>query len=60
MDEKTFNNLMVGDRVVCNYGSAATVLKVDIKDAITKDKMVMLKCDYKKWSCPYFYRHELK
>jgi preprotein translocase subunit YajC len=60
MDEETFNNLKVGDRVVCNYGSEATVIKIGAKDVHTKRKMVVLDCDKKKWSCPFFYRYELK
>jgi hypothetical protein len=60
MDEETFNNLKVGDRVLCNYGSEATVLRIGAEDVRTKRKMVVLKCDKKKWGCPFFYRHELK
>lgn len=60
MDEETFNNLKIGDRVVCNYGSEATVIKIGVKDVQTQRKMVVLKCDKKKWSCPYFFRSELK
>ena len=60
MDEKTFNNLKVGDRVLCNYGSEATVVRIGVEDAHTKRKMVVLKCEKPRWSCPFFYRHELK
>lgn len=54
MDIETFNSLKPSDRVLCNYGSEATVLKLG-------EKSVKLKCDKPKsgW-CPYFFRHELK
>lgn len=59
MDEKTFNNLKVGDRVVCEYGSGATVVKTGIIDVHNKKPMVKLKPDRKKWACNYFFRNEL-
>lgn len=60
MDENTFNTLKVGDRVVCNYGSSATVIQTGIIDTLNMGKMVKLKCDKTKWGCPYFFRSELK
>lgn len=38
MDLETFENLKHGDRVICNYGSAATVIKTGIKDNQKKAK----------------------
>jgi preprotein translocase subunit YajC len=60
MDLKTFENLNKGDRVICNYGSGATVIKTGITDNFNGDAMVKLKVDKRKWSCPYFFRTELK
>ena len=59
MDLETFENLKEGDRVICNYGSSATVIKTGVIDSLKKSKMVKLKVDKKKWSCPYFFRNEL-
>ena len=49
-----FQNLKEGDRVLCNYGSEATVININVKKT-----MVKLRCDEKKWSCPHFYQYEI-
>lgn len=59
MDEETFKNLKVGDRVICEYGSGATVVKVGIIDVHNKEPMVKLKPDRKRCACDYFFRSEL-
>jgi hypothetical protein len=59
MNKKTFLKLKTGDRVICNYGSGATVIETGIKDTFARE-MVRLKVDIKKWSCPFFFRSELK
>lgn len=56
MRKKTFENLKEGDRVLCNYGSEATVMIPKCNHGST----VKLKCDNPKWSCPFFYRSEIK
>lgn len=56
----TFEKLKIGDRVICEYGSSATVIGVGIKDVFNGKDMVKLKVDKKMWSCPYFFREELK
>lgn len=50
-----FNELKVGDRVETKLSGMATVVKI----GCYKGKMVELLCDKKKWTCPYFYEHEL-
>lgn len=60
MDLDTFNNLKEGDRVICNYGSGATVIKTSVKDSLGRGDMVKLKVDNRKWSCPFFFRSELR
>ena len=54
ISEIDFNNLKIGDRVNTGYSGLATVVD------ITKHGMIKLNCDFKKWSCPYFYRSEIK
>ena len=51
-----FTNLKVGDRVKTLYSGMATVLQTGCYNG----KMVKLKCDNPKWSCPYFYENELE
>jgi hypothetical protein len=51
----TFSELKVGDKVKTNFSGMATVTKVGCNGG----KMVKLKCDKPKWSCPYFYETEL-
>ena len=50
-----FKQLKVGDRVKTNLSGMATVVEVGCYGG----KMVKLKCDQPKWSCPYFYESEL-
>jgi hypothetical protein len=50
-----FKELKVGDRVKTNLSGMATVVEVGCYGG----KMVKLKCDQPKWSCPYFYESEL-
>lgn len=60
MEETTFYNLKEGDRVMCNYGSGATVIKTGVKDSLNRGDMVKLQVDTRKYSCPFFFRSELK
>lgn len=60
MKLSSFKKLKTGDRVICEYGSGATVVKVGIKDVFNGEGMVKLKVDKKMWSCPYFFRKEIK
>lgn len=53
MTEEDFSKLKEGDRVMINHSGAATIKKVG-KIAL------ILKCDKPTWSCPIFYRHEIK
>jgi hypothetical protein len=50
-----FEKLRVGDRVKTNLSGMATVVEVGCYGG----KMVRLKCDNPKWSCPYFFESEL-
>jgi hypothetical protein len=50
-----FSQLKVGDRVKTLFSGMATVIQVDCYNGT----MVKLLCDNPKWSCPYFYKHEL-
>ena len=50
----TFDTLKVGDRVKTRYSGWATVIKTGCYG-----NMVKLKCDERKWCCPYFYESEL-
>lgn len=50
-----FADLKEGDRVKTKLSGMATVTGT----GYNKGKMVKLKCDKKKWSCPYFYESEL-
>ena len=50
-----FKELKVGDRVKTNLSGMATVIEVGCYNGT----MIKLKCDKKKWSCPYFYESEL-
>jgi len=52
----TFNKLKTGDRIKTIHSGMATV----VETGCYKGKMVKLKCDTPKWSCPYFYEHELE
>jgi len=52
----TFNKLKSGDRVQTKKSGLATV----VETGCHKGTMVKLKCDSAKWSCPYFYEHELE
>jgi hypothetical protein len=47
--------LKVGDRVKTKLSGMATVIEIGCYGG----KMVKLKCDKPKWSCPYFYESEL-
>lgn len=61
MEIEDFEKLKEGDRVVLKHNdSLATVVKTGIIDRLRKESMVKLKCDIKTWSCPYFFRHEIK
>ena len=51
-----FNELKSGDRIKTRYSGMATV----VETGCYKGTMVKLKCDTPKWSCPYFYEHELE
>ena len=51
-----FSELKVGDKVKTIFSGMATVIEV----GCYAGKMVKLKCDQPKWSCPYFYEHELE
>lgn len=51
-----FSKLKTGDRVKTKWSGMATVLEVGCYN----NTMVKLKCDKKKWSCPYFYENELE
>lgn len=53
---KMFSELKVGDKIKTNLSGMATVIEV----GCYAGKMVKLKCDQPKWSCPYFYEHELE
>jgi hypothetical protein len=50
-----FSQLKVGDRVKTLFSGMATVIQV----GCYKGTMVKIQCDNPKWSCPYFYEHEL-
>jgi len=50
-----FSNLKIGDRVMTKSSGMATV----VETGCYNNTMVKLKCDKKKWSCPYFYEREL-
>ena len=50
-----FNDLKEGDRVKTNYSGMATV----VQTGCYSGKMIKLKCDVPKWSCPYFFEDEL-
>ena len=52
---KTFNELKVGDKIKTNLSGMAIVIEIGCYGG----KMVKLKCDKPKWSCPYFYETEL-
>lgn len=51
-----FKDLKVGDIVETKLSGSAKVVEIGCYGG----KMVKLKCDKPKWSCPYFYEHELK
>jgi hypothetical protein len=51
-----FSELKVGDKIKTNLSGMAIVIEVGCYGG----KMVKLKCDKPKWSCPYFYEHELE
>ena len=51
-----FNELKSGDRIKTRYSGMATVVETGCYGG----KMVKLKCDYPRWSCPFFYEHELE
>lgn len=59
MKKKVFKKLVKGDGVLCNNGTKATVLLINIKDSLGRGKMVKLNQDKKVFSCPYFFRREL-
>jgi len=50
-----FEKLKVGDRIKTKLSGMATIIEVGCYGS----KMVKLKCDKPKWSCPYFYESEL-
>ena len=50
-----FEKLKVGDRIKTKLSGIATVIEVNCYGG----KMIKLKCDTPKWSCPYFYENEL-
>ena len=50
-----FEKLRVGDRVKTNLSGMATIVEVGCYGG----KMVRLRCDNQKWSCPYFFESEL-
>ncbi len=50
-----FNELKSGDRIKTKNSGMATV----VETGCYRGTMVKLKCDAPKWSCPYFYEHEL-
>jgi hypothetical protein len=51
-----FNELKSGDRIKTRYSGMATV----VETGCYKGKMIKLKCDHPRWSCPFFYEHELE
>ena len=51
-----FSKLKVGDRVKTKSSGIGTVLEIGCYN----NTMVKLKCDKKKWYCPYFYKNELE
>jgi hypothetical protein len=51
-----FNELKSGDRIKTRYSGMATVVETGCYGG----KMVKLKCDHPRWSCPFFYEHELE
>ena len=52
----TFSELKMGDRVKTKFSGWATVTQVGCYIGT----MVKLKCDVRKWCCPFFYESELE
>lgn len=56
ISEQEFKSLQKGDRVLLRYGSEGTCQE----DFHEKTQSVKIKADVKRWSCPYFFRYEIK
>jgi hypothetical protein len=51
-----FKDIKEGHRIKTRYSGMATVVETGCYGG----KMIKLKCDHPRWSCPFFYEHELE